>query len=58
MDMFVVALVLLIIVCIIIQFYTRQIQQHVKDLNYRNFQQTYLVIYLLAVGKKNTTNKF
>jgi hypothetical protein len=51
MDMFVTALGILIIACIIIHFYTRQVQQQSKDPNYRGFQQTYLIVYLLAAGK-------
>jgi hypothetical protein len=51
MDMFVFALGFLILLCIIIHFYTRQVQQQPKDSNYRGFQQTYLLVYLLAVGK-------
>ncbi len=51
MDMFVFALVVLIIICIIIHLYTRQVQLQPKDPNYRVFQQTYLIVYLLAVGK-------
>ena len=50
MDMFVGALGFLIIACIILHLYTRQVQQTSKDPNYRSFQQTYLIIYLLAVG--------
>jgi MFS family permease len=50
MDMFVTALVVLIIICIIIHFYTRQVQQQPKDTTYRSFQQTYLIVYLLAVA--------
>jgi MFS family permease len=50
MDMFVAALIFLIITCIIIHFYTRQVQQQVKDSNYRSFQQTYLIVYLLAAA--------
>jgi hypothetical protein len=50
MDMFVAALIFLIIACIIIHFYTRQVQQQVKDSNYRSFQQTYLIVYLLAAA--------
>ena len=53
MDMFVSALILLIIVCIIIHLYTRQVQQQAKDLNYRSFQQIYLTVYLLAAGKNS-----
>lgn len=51
-DMFIASLIILILVCIIIHFYTRQVQQQVKDTNYRGFQQTYLLVYLLAVGKQ------
>jgi hypothetical protein len=51
MDMFVLALGVLIITCIIIHLYTRQVQLQPKDPNYRSFQQTYLIVYLLAVGK-------
>jgi len=51
MDMFISALVILIIACIIIHFYTRQVQQS-KDPNYKSFQQTYLIVYLLAAGTK------
>ncbi len=51
--MFVAALVVLIIICIIIHFYTRQVQQQPKDTSYRSFQQTYLIVYLLAVGKNS-----
>ncbi|CAF0779867.1 unnamed protein product [Adineta steineri] len=50
MDMFVFALGFLIVVCIIIHLYTRQVQQQSKDPNYRNFQQTYLLVYLLAAA--------
>ena len=50
MDMFVFALVFLIVSCILLHFYTRQVQQQSKDPNFRSFQQTYLVVYLLAVG--------
>jgi hypothetical protein len=49
--MFVAALIVLILICIVIHFYTRQVQQHVKDSSYRGFQQTYLIVYLLAAGK-------
>lgn len=58
MDMFVAALICLIIGCIIIHFYTRQVQQQVKDTNYRGFQQTYLIVYLLAVGKNDESRDF
>ncbi len=51
MDMFIFALVFLIITCITIHFYTRQVELQPKDPNYRTFQQTYLIVYLLAVGK-------
>lgn len=57
MDMFVTALAVLIIACIIIHFYTRQVQQQSKDPGYRAFQQTYLIVYLLAVGKNSKTQK-
>ncbi|CAF2689126.1 unnamed protein product [Rotaria sp. Silwood2] len=50
MDMFILALGILIVACIILHFYTRQVQQHPKDPNYRGFQQTYLLVYLLAVA--------
>lgn len=50
-DMFVAALIILILACVAIHFYTRQVQQQVKDTNYRGFQQTYLLVYLLAVGE-------
>ncbi len=51
MDMFVLALGLLIFACVVIHLYTRQVQQQPKDPNYRGFQQTYLLVYLLAAGK-------
>ena len=51
MDMFVFALVFLICACIGLHLYTRQVQQHSKDPSFRSFQQTYLIVYLLAVGK-------
>jgi hypothetical protein len=51
MDMFVFALGFLILACLIIHLYTRQVQQQSKDPSYRSFQQTYLLIYLLAAGK-------
>ncbi len=51
MDLFISALVVLIIACIILHFYTRQVQQQHKDPNYRAFQQIYLIVYLLAIGK-------
>lgn len=50
MDMFTTSLVVLIIACIIIHFYTRQVQQQPKDSNYRSFQQVYLIVYLLAAA--------
>ena len=53
MDMFVFALGFLILACILIHLYTRQVQQPVKDSNYRSFQQNYLIVYLLAVGKNS-----
>jgi hypothetical protein len=53
MDMFVAALIVLILICIVIHFYTRQVQQHIKDSSYRGFQQTYLIVYLLAAGKNS-----
>ena len=52
MDMFTFTLGVLILACIIVHLYTRQVQQHPKDPNYRSFQQTYLLVYLLAAGKK------
>ena len=58
MDMFVAALIFLIVGCIIIHLYTRQVQQQVKDTNYRGFQQTYLIVYLLAVGKDDDWRDF
>lgn len=51
MDMFVSALAVLIILCVIIHLYTRQVQQQPKDPSFRGFQQTYLIVYLLAVGE-------
>ena len=53
MDMFIFALGILIIVCLILHFYTRKVQQQSKDPQYRNFQQLYLIVYLLAAGKSN-----
>ena len=50
MDMFISALIVLIIACIVIHFYTRQVQQQSKDVNYRGFQRSYLVVYLLAIA--------
>jgi predicted MFS family arabinose efflux permease len=50
MDLFISALVVLIIACIILHFYTRQVQQQHKDPNYRGFQQIYLIVYLLAIA--------
>ncbi|CAF3415513.1 unnamed protein product [Rotaria socialis] len=50
MDMFTFALGFLILACGLIHWYTRQVQQQVKDSNYRSFQQTYLIVYLLAVA--------
>jgi len=50
MDMFMTALGCLIILCVIIHFYTRQVQQQPKDPSFRGFQQTYLLVYLLAVA--------
>ncbi|CAF1141904.1 unnamed protein product [Rotaria sp. Silwood1] len=50
MDIFIFSLGVLIVACIILHFYTRQVQQHSKDPNYRGFQQTYLFVYLLAVA--------
>ena len=51
MDMFLFALGSLIIACFILHLYTRQIQTPSKDPQYRQFQQVYLAVYLLAVGK-------
>ena len=51
MDMFVLALGILILACIVLHFYTRQVQQQSKDPNYVRFQYTYLLVYVLAVGK-------
>lgn len=50
MDMFLFALGFLIIACFILHLYTRQIQQPSKDPQFRQFQQVYLVVYLLAAG--------
>ncbi|CAF0820693.1 unnamed protein product [Adineta ricciae] len=50
MDMFVFALGFLILLCLIVHFYTRQVQQQPKDPSFRGFQQTYLFVYLLAVA--------
>ncbi|CAF3621521.1 unnamed protein product [Rotaria sordida] len=50
MDIFVFALGILILACFILHFYTRQVEQHSKDPNYRGFQQTYLLVYLLAIA--------
>ncbi|CAF0723240.1 unnamed protein product [Didymodactylos carnosus] len=48
--MFLFALVFLIISCILLHLYTRQVQTQSKDPAYKKFQQTYLLVYLLAVG--------
>ncbi|CAF3819022.1 unnamed protein product [Rotaria magnacalcarata] len=50
MDMFGFALGFLILACAVIHWYTRQVQQQVKDSNYRSFQQSYLIVYLLAAA--------
>lgn len=50
MDMFITALVVLIVACIGIHLYTRQVQQQIKDINYRQFQRSYLFVYLLAIA--------
>jgi hypothetical protein len=52
MDMFTAALAFLIVACSIVHYYTRQVQQQSKDANYRGFQQTYLIVYLLAASKR------
>jgi hypothetical protein len=52
MDMFIFALGSLIIACIVLHLYTRQVQQpSAKDPQYKKFQQVYLAVYLLAAGK-------
>ena len=48
--MFITALVVLIVACIAIHLYTRQVQQQIKDINYRQFQRSYLFVYLLAIA--------
>jgi len=57
MDMFVFTLGFLIIACIVVHLYTRQVQQQSKDPHYRSFQQVYLIVYLLAAGKIRKKNK-
>jgi hypothetical protein len=51
MDMFLFVLGFLIIACLALHLYTRQVQQQLKDPQYLKFQQVYLIVYLLAVGK-------
>lgn len=50
MDMFIGALGLLIIICVLTHLYTRQVQQQIKDNHFRQFQRSYLVVYLLAIA--------
>jgi hypothetical protein len=52
MDMFLFVLGFLIFACLILHLYTRQVQQQSKDPNYRRFEQVYLVVYSLAIGKE------
>jgi hypothetical protein len=59
MDVFLLVLGLLIFACCLLHLYTRQVQQQSNDPNYRRFQQVYLIVYSLAVGKiiiKKSTN--
>lgn len=53
MDMFLFALGFLILACFVLHLYTRQVQQQPKDPQFRKFQQIYLIVYLLAIGKAN-----
>ncbi|CAF2049364.1 unnamed protein product [Rotaria magnacalcarata] len=50
MDMFIFALVFLIFVCFILHLYTRQVEQQIKDPQYRVLQQIFLIVYLLALS--------
>jgi hypothetical protein len=50
MDMFLFVLGFLIIACLALHLYTRQVQQQLKDPQYLKFQQVYLIVYLLAVA--------
>ncbi|CAF1505001.1 unnamed protein product [Adineta ricciae] len=50
MDAFLLILACLIFTCFLLHLYTRQIQQPLKDPNFRKFQRVYLVVYLLAVA--------
>ena len=51
MDVFLTVLGFLIFACFILHLYTRQVQQQSKDPHYRSFQQVYLIVYSLAIGK-------
>jgi len=50
--MFLFVLGFLILACFFLHLYTRQVQQQPKDPQFRKFQQIYLIVYLLAVGKE------
>jgi cytochrome bd-type quinol oxidase subunit 1 len=53
MEVFVFAFGVLTIACSVLYAYTRKVQQQSKDPYYQRFQQVYLIVYLLAIGKIN-----
>ena len=51
MFIYVTGLIILILVCGVMHFYTRTASNTVKEANLRKFEQLYLVVYLLAMSK-------
>ena len=49
MVIYVTGLVILIVVCALMHFYTRTTSNTVKEINLKKFEQLYLVVYLLAM---------
>ena len=42
---------ILVFICCLLYSYTRQVVQAVEDGAFKNFQRTYLLVYLLAMGE-------
>lgn len=50
MDIFTSGLVLLIVACAILYYYTGSVANKVNDQNFNKFQRLYLSVYLLAMS--------